>query len=53
MRVNQTVMVAASCESVGAFDRAAARGHWQLAAVLPTGGGCIVSRDGGIAAVPG
>jgi len=47
------IMVAASCESIGAFNRPAVGGHWQLAAVLPTGRRCIISRDGGIAAVPG
>lgn len=50
---NWMAIMAASCESVGAFDRTATYRHWQFAAVLPTSRGCIVSRDGGIAAVPG
>ncbi|GMQ00950.1 hypothetical protein CsSME_00047791 [Camellia sinensis var. sinensis] len=39
--------------SVGAFNRAAVVRHHQLAAIIPTGGRCIVPGNGCIAAILG
>lgn len=43
----------ATCKSAGATYRAASNGHLQPAAVITTGRGCSLSRDGGITAILG
>lgn len=45
------LLITASCEPIGASNGATVDEHIQLAAVIPTGRGCSLPRDGSLATI--